>query len=218
MKLSLTLPLSLFLLLTGEVTEAATPWRGSVKSQSAALRAGVSATSQVVAVLSRGDAVTINMEITAEDGKWYSVALDGRPPGYISGNDLNVEELATLTEWEFQPPPEPASETESSASSAEKAIAGASKSAIVGDVKGFFISKFGRSLPVSAFGQTRLHSRLGFDHRNGVDVALNPDSFEGRAFIGKLRRLGIPFIAFRRAVPGVATGAHIHVGRPSPRK
>jgi hypothetical protein len=33
-----------------------------------------------------------------------------------------------------------------------------------------------------------------------------------------LRRAGIPFIAFRSAVAGAATGAHIHIGQPSPAK
>jgi hypothetical protein len=33
-----------------------------------------------------------------------------------------------------------------------------------------------------------------------------------------LRERGISFIAFRGAVPGAATGAHVHVGEPSPRR
>jgi len=48
-------------------------------------------------------------------------------------------------------------------------------------------------------------------------VALHPDSREGQSLIAYLRQSGIPFIAFRGAVPGAATGAHIHIGQPSPR-
>jgi hypothetical protein len=48
-------------------------------------------------------------------------------------------------------------------------------------------------------------------------VALHPDSAEGRALMDYLRRRGIPFLAFRGARAGVATGAHIHVGEPSER-
>jgi len=48
-------------------------------------------------------------------------------------------------------------------------------------------------------------------------VALHPDSAEGRALIGFLQARGIPFLAFRGAVPGVATGPHIHIGSPSHR-
>jgi hypothetical protein len=81
----------------------------------------------------------------------------------------------------------------------------------------FFQGAFGRPLPVSAFGQTATHNQLGFDHREGLDVALHPDSVEGRALIAYLRAQGISFIAFRGAVTGSATGAHIHIGRPSPR-
>ena len=84
-------------------------------------------------------------------------------------------------------------------------------------VEGFFFSRFRRALPVSAFGQTEVHNRLGFDHRNSVDVAVHPDSAEGQAVMAYLRSAGIPFIAFRQAVAGSATGAHIHIGYPSHR-
>jgi len=81
----------------------------------------------------------------------------------------------------------------------------------------FFSAKFGHSLPVSAFGQTGVHDRLGFAHYGAMDVALHPDSVEGRALLAHLQSQGIPFIAFRAAVAGSATGAHIHVGAPSHR-
>jgi Outer membrane efflux protein len=84
-------------------------------------------------------------------------------------------------------------------------------------VGSFFLSKFGRSLPVSAYGQSATHDRLGFDHRNSVDVAVHPDSAEGQTLMTYLKSAGIPFIAFRRAVSGSATGAHIHIGQPSHR-
>ena len=84
-------------------------------------------------------------------------------------------------------------------------------------IESFFSRAFGRALPISAFGQTATHDRLRFDHRNAIDVALHPDSKEGRSLLSYLRQAGIPFIAFRSAVPGAATGAHIHIGKPSPR-
>jgi hypothetical protein len=84
-------------------------------------------------------------------------------------------------------------------------------------VQSFFKSAFGRALPVSALGQTATHGRLGFDHSRAVDVALHPDSAEGRALMAYLQAQGITFIAFRAAVPGSATGAHIHIGPPSHR-
>lgn len=86
-----------------------------------------------------------------------------------------------------------------------------------GRIANFFAARFSRTLPVSAFGQSNVHDRMGFDHRNAVDVAVHPDSVEGQSLIAYLRGQGIPFIAFRRAVPGAATGAHIHIGRPSHR-
>jgi len=81
----------------------------------------------------------------------------------------------------------------------------------------FFAEHFGRALPVSAYGQTPVHDRLGFDHHNALDVAVHPDSAEGRSLLEYLRRLGVPYLAFRAAVPGAATGAHVHVGPPSER-
>jgi hypothetical protein len=84
-------------------------------------------------------------------------------------------------------------------------------------IEKFFVQTFGRVLPVTAVGQTATHDRLRFDHRNAIDVALHPDSNEGRALLAYLRQTGIPFIAFRGAVPGAATGAHIHIGHPSVR-
>lgn len=84
-------------------------------------------------------------------------------------------------------------------------------------VGSFFLSRFGHQMPISAYGQSATHDRLGFDHRNAVDVAVHPDSAEGQALMAYLRSAGIPFIAFRHAVSGSATGAHIHVGYPSRR-
>ncbi len=81
----------------------------------------------------------------------------------------------------------------------------------------FFMRRFGRALPVSSYGQTPLHDRMGLDHRDALDVAVHPDSPEGRALMDYLRAAGIPFIAAWTAVPGATSGAHIHVGQPSPR-
>lgn len=89
--------------------------------------------------------------------------------------------------------------------------------ASLSNIQQFFLITFGRALPTSAVGQSGTHNRLGYDHRNAVDVALHPDSMEGRALISYLQAAGIPFLAFRSAIPGVATGPHIHIGSPSHR-
>lgn len=84
-------------------------------------------------------------------------------------------------------------------------------------VEKFFSQMFGRRLPVTAMGQSETHNRLGFNHRDAIDVGLHPDSSEGQALIDYLRKSGIPFLAFRGAIPGVATGPHIHIGQQSSR-
>ena len=87
----------------------------------------------------------------------------------------------------------------------------------VASIETFFSEQFGRALPVSALGQTPVHDRMGLDHRHALDVAVLPDSDEGKALMAYLRRERIPFLAFKGPVPGASTGAHIHIGQVSPR-
>jgi hypothetical protein len=84
-------------------------------------------------------------------------------------------------------------------------------------VQRFFLEAFKQPLPVAVFGQGAIHDRWHLDHRNAMDVSLNPDGSEGRGLMNFLRANGIPFLAFREAIPGTATGPHIHIGRPSHR-
>jgi hypothetical protein len=80
-----------------------------------------------------------------------------------------------------------------------------------------FARHFGKPLPVSAIGETAVHRALGFDHRGRVDVAIYPDLPEGIWLREYLTENRIPYFAFRQAVPGKATGAHIHIGPMSTR-
>jgi len=80
-----------------------------------------------------------------------------------------------------------------------------------------FAGRFGHALPVSANGETAVHRALGFDHTGRIDVALHPDQPEGIWLRQYLTANRIPFFAFSQAVPGKATGAHIHLGPMSTR-
>ena len=84
-------------------------------------------------------------------------------------------------------------------------------------VQRFFLDSFKKQLPVGVFGQGPIHDRWRLDHRNAMDISLHPDGPEGQALMNFLRANGIPFLAFRGAIPGTATGPHSHVGRPSHR-
>ena len=86
-----------------------------------------------------------------------------------------------------------------------------------GKIESFFQQTFKRPLPIAVFGQGAIHNQWHLDHRNAMDVSLNPDGAEGQMLMDFLRRNGIPFSAFRAAIPGVATGPHIHIGLPSHR-
>jgi hypothetical protein len=78
-----------------------------------------------------------------------------------------------------------------------------------------FLTTFGRQLPVSAHGESAVHRAMGFDHRGRTDVAVNPDTAEGAWIRRYLIAKGVSFFAFRSAVTGKATGAHIHIGPAS---
>ena len=161
---------------------------------------GQESTGKITIVLKDGPLLVD--EVTEEsDGYWYK-------RGNMS-KFLDRERVVRI-----EPPKPPAEET-----SKEKVVEGTGKWRLAdsGKIEEFFRTKFKKSLPLSAFGQSDLHTRWGWDHRNGMDVGLHPDSVEGRALIEFLRAESIPFLAFRGAVPGVATGPHIHIGNRSPR-
>lgn len=84
-------------------------------------------------------------------------------------------------------------------------------------VQRFFYDTFKKQLPIAVFGQGAIHDRWRLDHRNAMDIQLHPDGVEGRALLEFLQKNGIPYLAFRSAIPGTATGPHIHIGRPSHR-
>jgi hypothetical protein len=134
------------------------------------------------------------------DGIWYK-----------RGNVSTFIERKRIDRVERPTKEKPTPSVETSQKSVSWSLSDAAK------VDKFFMDKFGRHLPTTAFGQSELHTRWGLDHRQGMDVGLHPDSPEGRALIAFLIREGIPFLAFRNAIPGVATGPHIHVGNASHR-
>ena len=84
-------------------------------------------------------------------------------------------------------------------------------------IQRFFSDTFNKQLPIAVFGQGVIHERWRLDHRNAMDIQLHPDGAEGRALLNFLQKNGIPYSAFRSAIPGTATGPHIHIGRPSHR-
>jgi hypothetical protein len=84
-------------------------------------------------------------------------------------------------------------------------------------IQRFFYDTFNKQLPIAVFGQGPIHDRWRLDHHNAMDIQLHPDGVEGRALLDFLQKNGIPYLAFRSAIPGTATGPHIHIGRPSHR-
>ena len=153
---------------------------------------------QVTIVLASGSPLLVDEVSESADGYWYK-----------RGNMTTFLDRERVVRIEHpKPEDEPGSPQ---AQTGKWRLADATK------VEEFFASKFKRPLPLTAFGQSDLHTRWGLDHRNGMDVGLHPDSVEGCALIEFLRAESIPFLVFRGPVPGVATGPHIHIGNRSPR-
>lgn len=157
------------------------------------------ASQQLTIVLATGNTLLVDEVSESSDGYWYK-----------RGNITTFLDRDRVTRIEH-PKPEGDAATSVPAREGKWTLAEATK------VEQFFVSKFKRPLPVSAFGQSDLHTRWGWDHRNGMDIGLHPDSVEGRALIEFLRAESIPFLVFRGPIPGVATGPHIHVGNRSSR-
>jgi len=155
---------------------------------------------QLTIVLATGNTLLVDEVSESTDGYWYK-----------RGNITTFLDRERVTRIDH---PKPEGE---SATAAEPAPPAKWSLAEATRVEKFFLSKFKRPLPLSAFGQSDLHTRWGWDHRNGMDVGLHPDSVEGRALIEFLRAESIPFLVFRGPIPGVATGPHIHVGNRSSR-
>jgi hypothetical protein len=50
-------------------------------------------------------------------------------------------------------------------------------------IETFFQQTFKRPLPIAVFGQGAIHNQWRLDHRNAMDISLNPDGAEGQALI-----------------------------------
>jgi len=153
---------------------------------------------QLTIVLATGNTLLVDEVNESSDGYWYK-----------RGNITTFLDRERVTRIEH---PKLAGEA-----AVDAAAPGKWTLAEAHRVEKFFMTKFKRPLPLTAFGQSDLHTRWGLDHRNGMDVGLHPDSVEGRALIEFLRAESIPFLVFRGPVPGVATGPHIHIGNRSSR-
>jgi hypothetical protein len=152
---------------------------------------------QLTIVLATGNTLLVDEVSESSDGYWYK-----------RGNITTFLDRDRVTRIEH---PKPEGDAPAPTREGKWTLAEAAK------VEQFYVSKFKRPLPLTAFGQSDLHTRWGLDHRNGMDVGLHPDSVEGRALIEFLRAESIPFLVFRGPVPGVATGPHIHIGNRSSR-
>jgi hypothetical protein len=157
-------------------------------------------TEQITIVLKGERPLVVDEVSESRDGFWYK-----------RGNVTTFLDKERVVRVEHPKPPEAATPSAPLEGTGKWKLADSQK------IQDFFFTRFKKTLPLTAFGQSDLHTRWGLDHRNGMDVGLHPDSNEGRALIEFLRNESIPFLAFRGPVPGVATGPHIHIGNRSPR-
>ncbi|HEU0253618.1 MAG TPA: hypothetical protein VFR12_11345 [Pyrinomonadaceae bacterium] len=181
-------------------TESDTKQPAETKKTEPAKAPAVEEIVPVKIVLVAGAPMLVDEVSESADGYWYK-----------RGNMSTFIDREKVVRIEHPRPAGEAEETEVAGTPRKWSLAEANK------VKEFFLTRFNRPLPLSAFGQSDLHTRWGLDHRNGMDVNLHPDSVEGRALVAFLRAESIPFLVFRGPIPGVATGPHIHVGNRSSR-
>jgi hypothetical protein len=209
---------------TSDLIKATNEYKTSVEALIAIYEAEVKAASERLEkrkeLFAQGLVAKRDLEAGEQEIKQAQASLDQARNQIVEADHLIAE--AKAEEIERLKPATPAISRRSGGYTANTAIlryGGASGWTIAraSQVQSFFTSQFGRQLPISAYGQTATHNRMRFNHSNSVDVAVHPDSNEGRALIAYLRSAGIPFLAFRSAVPGAATGAHIHIGYPSHR-
>jgi hypothetical protein len=160
---------------------------------------------KLTVILKNEKPLVVDEVFESRDGYWYK-----------RGNVTTFLDRERVVRVDYPKPPEAAGASEPSAA---EPLQGTGKWRLsdASKIHDFFQAKFKRKTPTTAFGQSDLHTRWGWDHRNGMDVGLHPDSVEGRALIEFLRQESIPFVAFRGPIPGVATGPHIHIGNRSPR-
>lgn len=202
-----------------EVIGASTDYKKSIENLIPLLERDVKETEATIEKLNGllADGIVSKREIEKEQQKLVEAqAKIEQARKQIGEVDTLIAEVQAAEQLDRMPPPRVGSYTTTAtiirySGPSQWLIAEATK------VQGFFQQRFGRALPISAFGQSATHDRMGYDHRNSIDVALHPDTAEGQALMAFLRSQGIPFLAFRGAVPGSSTGPHIHVGLPSKR-
>src|SRR5215216_3530683 len=113
---------------------------------------------QITLVLATGNTLLVDEVTESSDGYWYK---RGNITTFLDRERVTrIEHLKPAGEPKVSEPAAPGKWTLAEATKVEK----------------FFVSKFKRPLPLSAFGQSDLHTRWGLDHRNGMDVGLHPDS------------------------------------------
>ncbi len=163
-------------------------------------------------LIARNELDKAEQELTAAKSRVEETRLQIANAERVAADLKKAEQLAKV-----KPLVKRTSMALSTSATVMRSTAGSWSMANLSNVQQFFSSTFGKPLPTSTIGQSATHNRMGWDHRNAVDVGLHPDSAEGRALITYLQGQGIPFLAFRGAVPGVSTGPHIHIGNPSHR-
>jgi hypothetical protein len=200
------------------VVESTQAYKGTLErlvslQEEAAERAGARAR-QLRQFLESG--IVSRREVEEAEGRWRSaVAKAEESRQHVAEADALIGEALAAIEIAKMPPPRPQEPVVTATVIREPGDPGF-VGVDVGGIEHFFLEQFAKPLPVSARGQTAVHDRLGLDHRHALDVAVHPDSEEGKRLIDYLRRHHIPFLAFRRPIPGSSTGAHLHIGLPSP--
>ena len=201
----------------GSVAQAQTPSESLVQLQEADVVKITTSIDQLRQLYSEGLIARVELEKAEQELAAAKAAVEQTRNQIAAAERLAAEKKKAAELAKIKPLVKPTLMPLNNRPAVLRSISGSWSIANLSHVQQFFSNTFGRALPTSTIGQSATHNRMGWDHRNAVDVGVHPDSAEGRALIAYLQSSGIPFLAFRAAVPGVSTGPHIHIGSPSHR-
>ena len=214
--------LTLFAILifsTGSLAEAQTAVQSAsqelLQSQEAEVTKLTTSTEQLRQLYSEGLIARIEVEKAESELATAKAGVEDTRAQIAAAEKLALEQKKAAELAKIKPLVKKTSMALNRTSGVMRSTSGSWSLANLSTVQQFFSETFGRALPTSTIGQSATHNRMGWDHRHAVDIGLHPDSVEGRALIAFLQSSGIPFLAFRGAIPGVSTGPHIHIGQPS---
>jgi hypothetical protein len=180
-------------------------WRATVDCDALVVYSQMTTQSKVVSHLTKGDIVTIDLEIISAGGTWCLVSEPGKRqrPGYAPSECLDREQTESITHWDAQSPPDHTRPDTEPVQLADRTTEKrATREEIEQEVDRAVASRL-KALQLTNETPLQVVQRdaLGFDDRT---------SFLFLPGFGFLPRFGVPFnFPFRHIAPSVTSRVQI---------